>query len=339
MLSSNHMADKPGKKEKTNKQDFHDILVKHVLGQEANVRDFLSFVLPVEIKQRLNLGKISYDVTTYISPQYRKNFSDLVVKSEIDNCTTDIYILIEHKSGFNTPRAVFVQIIKYIYLMLQHDLNEDKDLRIVIPLVLYHGKRSWTVPPSFRDLFSVHETIKPFIPDFRYLIFNTGKWNESEDIALQKMHNNVLLLSFLLLLKTAYETGTVVIEKVIKLWYNNKLFSKFNLIELCFQYLVYIRDLKEEDLEELFERAGIDGGKIMPTIVDKWIEKGMEKGIEKGELNEKRSILTKLMVKKFTLTDEERALINQVEDFEKLDRALDVILSAENKQQVLQCLR
>ena len=149
------------------------------------------------------------------------------------------------------------------------------------------------------------------------------------------MHNNVLLLSFLLLLKTAYETGTEVIEKVIKLWYNNELFSNFNLIELYFQYLVYIRDMKEKDLEELFERAGIDGGKIMPTIVDKWIEKG----IEKGELKEKRSILTKLMLKKFNVTDKERVLINQVKDFKKLDQALDVILSVDDKQQVLNCLR
>ena len=63
------------------------------------------------------------------------------------------------------------------------------------------------------------------------------------------------------------------------------------------------------------------------TLVDKW---KME-----GTLNDRREMLVRLASKKFGLTDEERRLIEDCDDLERLALAIDEFVFAETKKQVL----
>ena len=54
-----------------------------------------------------------------------------------------------------------------------------------------------------------------------------------------------------------------------------------------------------------------------------------------GTLGERREVLIRQLSKKFGLTDEERGLIEATDDLDRLAAALDEILFAETKQQVL----
>jgi hypothetical protein len=88
------------------------------------------------------------------------------------------------------------------------------------------------------------------------------------------------------------------------------------------------------------------GGETMPYITS-WERMGMEKGIEegiekgkkegeiKGRIEDKREVLMRLMEKKFTLTADEKQLIVSCGDAEKLDAALDEIVFAGKKEEVL----
>lgn len=258
------------KRSKDSYKSKHDIFVAKLFKKEKNARDFLDFFLPAEIKNIIDLSYIDYDDTSYIAYKYKKDFSDIVIKTKIKEKQSDIYILIEHKSGFKSKEIVLMQLLKYIYLMWEHDLHNDNELRLIIPLILYHGKRKWTVPASFRDYFQVDEAIKPFILDFKYLLFNTNEWNESDDSALNKMHRNYQLFSSLLLLKTAFLDELETIEKLIRLWYDKGFFKKIDLIDFLFEYLLYIRNLSQRDLQEIFDKTQIEGGELILTLTEKW---------------------------------------------------------------------
>ena len=89
----------------------------------------------------------------------------------------------------------------------------------------------------------------------------------------------------------------------------------------------------------------IEKADITMTIVEKnlteWYEelgfkkKYIEQGIDQGELIDKQHILIKLLSKKFGLTEKERGLINSITDLEMLDKALEEIIFAETKKEIL----
>ena len=80
----------------------------------------------------------------------------------------------------------------------------------------------------------------------------------------------------------------------------------------------------------------------MPYVTS-WERMGIEKGKEEGErigrLDEKQEVLIRQMEKKFGLTADERDRIQSTKDLDKLDSALDVILSAATKEEVLEKLQ
>ena len=83
--------------------------------------------------------------------------------------------------------------------------------------------------------------------------------------------------------------------------------------------------------EQLIEQ-GLEQG------LEQGVTKGIAQGIEKGELIEKQNVLIKQISRKFGILDMERAAIKATENPEILDAALDIILFAETKAEVMENL-
>jgi hypothetical protein len=74
------------------------------------------------------------------------------------------------------------------------------------------------------------------------------------------------------------------------------------------------------------------------TIAEKLRKEGMEQGIEEGKIQEKQQVLVRLLSKKHALTEQDKKNIYSTTDPDKLDLALDEIVVAETKEQVLKLL-
>ncbi len=77
----------------------------------------------------------------------------------------------------------------------------------------------------------------------------------------------------------------------------------------------------------------------MPTIAEKLRQEGMQQGMQQGELQGKRIILLRQMQRKFTLTSGEESLITSIQDQTILDQALEAVLFAQDKHEVLGLFR
>ena len=71
------------------------------------------------------------------------------------------------------------------------------------------------------------------------------------------------------------------------------------------------------------------------TIAEKLINQGRAEAM----LTERRKTLARQLEKKFGLSEDERHFIDSIEDLDRLSGALDEILFAESKQQVLDKLK
>jgi len=68
-------------------------------------------------------------------------------------------------------------------------------------------------------------------------------------------------------------------------------------------------------------------------------EEGREEGFQKGELQQRQKVLRKQLSQKFGITDEESEIISNQENSELLDKAIDEIILANSKEEVLKHLQ
>jgi flagellar biosynthesis/type III secretory pathway protein FliH len=106
---------------------------------------------------------------------------------------------------------------------------------------------------------------------------------------------------------------------------------------------LHAADVEPGQVAEALEQAESEVEEVFMTAADRLIqrgvEKGMEKGFEKGTIQDKQEVLCKQLTRKFGVSEEERSFIKSIYDRDKLDCALDEILFAETKKQVLGVLR
>lgn len=309
-------------------KNIHDKLFKNVFENVDNTRAFLRKVLPETLIKVIDFSKIAIDPTNYVSQKFKEGFSDIIVKTLMINqegkeLETDIYILIEHKSY--KDEEIFIQLLLYMYLMWQNDLAEGNPLRVIIPLVFYHGKDEWDIPKSFIDQFAVRDEIKEFLLDFSYVLFDTKNWNFREE-KNGGLRDNVFLLTAVTLMKSAFNEDFESIREIFKFWHDSGFIRDRENMLFFLAYLSETKDIDPGKLKEILEESKINGGELMPTLAqrlrdegkekwmnvgkEKWMNEGKEIGINEGKLETARRMLNEdftieQIVKLTGLTEEE----------------------------------
>jgi predicted transposase/invertase (TIGR01784 family) len=262
----------------------HNNVFIKAFSDPENVKVLLKMALPEPVRNAIDFSKIEIGFTTYVSDDIKDYYSDIVVKTRIktgdqEEIKLDIYILVEHKSS--PENKSLVQMLKYMYLEWQKDIDQKRPLRVIIPLVFYHGKEAWNVPRSFADQFNVNEEIKAFLLNYRYILFDTKDWNFLGE-ANRELKDNVFLLTALVLLKSAYNEDMETIKAIFRLWYEKGFIKNKEKVIFFLLYVSYIRDISLEELKKTLEESNIAGGDIMSSLARRLIEQGIEQGVEQG---------------------------------------------------------
>jgi hypothetical protein len=100
-------------------ENIHDGFFTSVMSEAPNAKTFLKVALPAQVLNRLDFAEIAFDPTSYVSEEYKRSFSDLVVKcrtkAPLAELPVDIYILFEHKSY--QDEGVLLQLLGYKHSM------------------------------------------------------------------------------------------------------------------------------------------------------------------------------------------------------------------------------
>ena len=117
-------------------------------------------------------------------------------------------------------------------------------------------------------------------------------------------------------------------------------------IQSLVRFLDWMLQLPEKYEKRLGKDIEKESGGTIVSYVTSWerrgerkgIQKGIEKGREEGRLADKQEVLIRFLSRKFVLDDHEQELILSCDDSEALDAALDTVIEAETKDEVLQKL-
>jgi predicted transposase/invertase (TIGR01784 family) len=255
---------------------INDKLFKNVFRRVDNTKAFLQKVLPGKIKKRIDFSSIEIKDAGYVSKQFEEYFSDIVVKVKMKSKTggkipTDICFILEHKTEGRIK--IFIQVLKYMVEEWQKDTDQKRPLRIIIPIVFYHGEREWKIPQSFVDQFDVDDEVKEFLLDYRYFLFDAKPWDFRAE-RNKDLRDNVFLLTALALMKYAYTEEAEGIEEIFRFW-REKGFTE-DIEDIVF-FLIYISETKnisQDQLKKMLDQSKIDGGEIMQTLADRLRNEG-----------------------------------------------------------------
>jgi predicted transposase YdaD len=297
----------------------NDSLFHKIFDNPKNAKDFLERVLPHRLKNQLDLENIEIEDTKYVSNQFRKGFSDIVVKTSLKGKKGKkkpvlIYFILEHKTEGKVE--IFIQILKYMIFEWEKDYNNNNPPRIIIPVVFYHGADEWKIPRSFADQFDVDDDVKQFLLDYRYILFDTNPW-DFRDESNKELKKNVFLFTSMVLMKAAYKHDTEAILEIFKFWYDRGFLENIDIVVYFLEYVSQTHDISRDQLKKMLDESKIDGGKIMPTLAQQMKEEFREEfmetmgpqlkdevkkeGKKEGKKEEKKEIAKQMLRKGFDL--------------------------------------
>lgn len=109
---------------------------------KCELKDFL----PSNISNELDFTHINVDKKSYLSEEYKDQYSDLVVETRFKGNSEDpvfVYFLMEHKSYIPTRPAF--QLLRYM-VEQWYDLEKKgilgSKLPPIFPILIYHGKKA-----------------------------------------------------------------------------------------------------------------------------------------------------------------------------------------------------
>jgi len=162
-------------------------------------------------------------------------------------------------------------MVEIWYLHLKQN-DGSKKLPIIIPLLIYHGKKKWNISDKFSSLFE-DNLLENYITDFKYEIYDISHLDDEE------IKGSIITrITFLAL------------EYIFSDELSHKLPEIFNLfmqisekekateyLELFLRYLATsAKQLSLEELNKSLEELN-EGADIMPTIANIYMERGLER--------------------------------------------------------------
>jgi predicted transposase/invertase (TIGR01784 family) len=288
----------------------HDHYVKELLSHPDAAAEFLTHALPAEVCALLDLQRLRYTGNSYTSHELRELLSDVVLSVPIlsSDQNTEVTILIEHKS-FKDRMTPF-QLLSYVAAGYQKQMKHDKKLKLIIPIVYYHGKQKWQLP-AFSGYFpDLPVPLQKYIPGLQVDMMSIRNMSREHILAV----TNGKLRAALMVHKGAHERLFALEEyaRVINMLYKENrgnffistivyIFSVDYFNPQEFQTVTSHLDTptkrKTMTLREHFIAEGIEKG------IAVGIEKGKKEGIEKGSLQSRYEVARKLLQRNMPLEE------------------------------------
>jgi predicted transposase/invertase (TIGR01784 family) len=322
----------------------HDRYFREAFSDPAVARDLLRNYLPAPVVATLDLTTLELEQESFIDEDLSQNFTDMLYTVQRhDGGTTQVYILFEHKSY--PDRLTGFQLLRYLVRIWERTVRQGQPLAPIIPLVFYHGVKSWNAPRDFADLLDAPAALAAYTPHFAYELLDLSAVPE-EDIK-----GEVLLRAYLLAFRSVLRpnVGRRLLDIVRLLSELTPERSALQYIETLLRYLVAApSDLTVEQIRTVLETVGKEKqSMLISPAAQQWLEEGREEGREvgreegreEGQLEGKRSLLIDLLTYRFGTPDEALLAALHQCTLEQLSTASRILLDAGSAAEVLQKLR
>jgi predicted transposase/invertase (TIGR01784 family) len=307
----------------------HDKFFKQSLKERQIALDFFRAHLPDVIYQKLDLNTLQAIDKSYLTPEGQEIQSDIIFTCQLagNPAYIPILFLVEHQSTSDEQMAF--RLLQYtVGLMADHLKAGGKQLPLVLPLCVYHGKRSpypysTDIYDSFADPHLARQLVfRPFqLIDLTVL---------SEETLQQ--HGTVALME--LLLKTTWKkTFLTLLQRLLDEGLLQQVIdhTTASYLTAVLEYALNQSSRKQnqtaDDIIGLFLKALPEKREDIMTFADQLRQQGMQQGMQKGMQKGMQQGMH-IAAKKMLAEGMNIAIIEKITGLSDVDLAL---LAAEDK--------
>jgi predicted transposase/invertase (TIGR01784 family) len=269
----------------------NDKAFKGTFGMPEVTQEYLINCFDKKLTAKLDFSTLKKLPTSYITPQLQEYFSDLVWQCETKGgMKMQITFLFEHKSYL--PKVPQIQLLMYLASGYMEQLNNDEDLTLIVPIIVYHGEAKWHYKP-FKDYFkNFDDDFAIFLPLFDYWLTDLQKY---PDATIKRFEAGFLPKIFLAF-KHYRDKNYIKDEFVSLLMFDTSDASNIDKIKYFFQvltlYLCHLSDIGDDEFKEKMEKFSEPLKSEAMTTYKRIVNKGVEQGRElEKEENVKNAFL------------------------------------------------
>ena len=153
----------------------HDRLFRAVFSDAAEAAGLLQAVLPQELRDEIDWKTLKLLEGTFLDDALRESESDLLyeVAYRKKEERAWLYLLFEHQS--TADAWMRFRLLKYCCRIWEAGIRDapgQSELRPIVPLVFYQGRRGWRHSTEFADLFPAAAREWPWVPRFEHMLLD-----------------------------------------------------------------------------------------------------------------------------------------------------------------------
>jgi predicted transposase YdaD len=273
----------------------HDRFVRQTFGRLPMAREYFDKHLPATLRPLLDLDTLTLEPESYVGDDLRLHTADLVFSVQLKDTQGQgqppqkayLYTLVEHLSS--PDPLVSFRLLKYMvaiwdsHLKRRLRLKGRKDrpkLPLIVPFVLYTGRRPFGPQPAFFDLFGAYS---PFAQDILTTPPHLLDLTQTSDNTLQTYP---LLHPALLMAKYIYDLRhgdlsllTFLFEKVAELAFQGEEdYARSVVVYGVLAGHIPHKALVTQAIETAFK------GDMAMNLLKEFEKDGLKKGLEQGRL-------------------------------------------------------
>ena len=259
--------------------------------KQETAKDIIRTYFPAELAKRMDLDTLAVSKDSFLDEENNESESDILYEIELEGRKVYLYLLFEHKS-YN-DKYVALQLYKYMYNIWKLDIEQKKteatgELQLILPFVFYQGSGDWQAGNTLSKILQpIPNTMKPFIPDFKYLMLNLK--TQPFDALKGELDTQIMLKT----MKIVFMEGVAVREKFTEILHLIKLRKQMayteeslELFRLCILYILRTaKDMTQEDVSHTVNTEIPEWREEFMSIADTIEEKGVKKGIKRMIIN------------------------------------------------------
>jgi predicted transposase/invertase (TIGR01784 family) len=264
------------------KHSLHDRLFRETFSRVSEAKLFFKHFLPEDISEYLDLETLKLQNTSFVNERLESHFSDIVYSCQWENSSQEAFLtfILEHKSY--PEKHPHLQLMRYMLEGYTYQLKQNKNLSLIIPVVLYHGKEQWNAKP-FKEYFELPDPyLQRFVPSFDFIMVNLAKYADEQILAIGMS----FLASSLLLFKHKQDKNFVLNNYRQIFIFVEGYQSKAETLRYLRTLILYVFqsfDIEEKEIHEIIEDLPKNVSDMFISTYDQAVESGEIRGIKKGE--------------------------------------------------------
>ncbi len=285
----------------------HDKTYRKLLSNPKEAARIINEALFLTEENYIKPAQIEKYATNFITSQFENRQADVVYKMK----SSDTYFLMEHQSKVDYSINYRLQEYKSEIFKSAVDITRIKQksykLPVVVAIVLYTGKRKWTVN---RYLEQVYDPRFEDVNLLEYSLVDINEYTKEELLDSEYLIDKILLISKIKDASELAETIDKIISKIQK--EDRKTFIEIIAITLKeklgkTKIVEIINKIKKEEerdmIEEVAEMLRKSDMKIRREAKKEGIKKGMKEGMKEGIIKGIGKILQSMVQNGMTLEE------------------------------------